>query len=84
MLGLYQPTEGAVFLDGVDLRQLDPADLRRNVGYVEQDTLVVLRQPSGQYRIAGSLCGRSGYRYCSRDRWSCRVSPIGIRKVMTW
>jgi ATP-binding cassette subfamily C protein LapB len=40
MLGLYQPTEGAVFLDGVDLRQLDPADLRRNVGYVEQDTLL--------------------------------------------
>jgi ATP-binding cassette subfamily C protein LapB len=40
MLGLYQPTEGAVFLDGVDLRQLDPADLRRSVGYVEQDTLL--------------------------------------------
>ncbi|MBK9019131.1 MAG: type I secretion system permease/ATPase [Sulfuritalea sp.] len=40
MLGLYQPTEGAVLLDGVDLRQLDPADLRRNVGYVEQDTLL--------------------------------------------
>lgn len=40
MLGLYQPTEGAVFLDGVNLRQLDPADLRRNVGYVEQDTLL--------------------------------------------
>jgi ATP-binding cassette subfamily C protein LapB len=40
MLGLYQPTEGAIFLDGVDLRQLDPADLRRNVGYVEQDTLL--------------------------------------------
>ncbi|MDO8789130.1 MAG: type I secretion system permease/ATPase [Sulfuritalea sp.] len=39
-LGLFQPTEGAVFLDGVDLRQLDPADLRRNVGYVEQDTLL--------------------------------------------
>ena len=40
MLGLFQPTEGAVFLDGVDLRQLDPADLRRNIGYVEQDTLL--------------------------------------------
>jgi ATP-binding cassette subfamily C protein LapB len=40
MLGLYQPTEGAILLDGVDLRQLDPADLRRNVGYVEQDTLL--------------------------------------------
>lgn len=37
LLGLYQPTAGAVSIDGVDLRQLDPADLRRNIGYVAQD-----------------------------------------------
>lgn len=37
LLGLYQPTGGAVLVDGVDLRQLDPADLRRNIGYVAQD-----------------------------------------------
>ena len=37
MLGLYQPTEGVVRIDGIDLRQLDPADLRRNVGFVGQD-----------------------------------------------
>ena len=37
LLGLYQPTEGAVTIDGVDVRQLDPADLRRNIGYVGQD-----------------------------------------------
>ncbi|MCL2523342.1 MAG: type I secretion system permease/ATPase [Betaproteobacteria bacterium] len=37
LLGLYQPSAGAVLVDGVDLRQLDPADLRRNIGYVSQD-----------------------------------------------
>ena len=37
MLGLYQPTAGAVRIDGIDLRQLDPADLRRNVGFVGQE-----------------------------------------------
>ncbi|MDR2837714.1 MAG: type I secretion system permease/ATPase [Azonexus sp.] len=37
LLGLYQPSGGAVLVDGVDLRQLDPADLRRNIGYVAQD-----------------------------------------------
>ena len=37
MLGLYQPTDGVVRIDGIDLRQLDPADLRRNVGFVGQD-----------------------------------------------
>jgi ATP-binding cassette subfamily C protein LapB len=36
ILGLYRPTSGAVLADGVDLRQIDPAELRRQVGYVEQ------------------------------------------------
>ncbi len=37
MIGLYEPEEGAVLMDGTDVRQIDPADLRRNVGYVAQD-----------------------------------------------
>ena len=37
LLGLYQTTSGAVMIDGVDVRQLDPADLRRNIGYIAQD-----------------------------------------------
>ncbi|MBC7132934.1 MAG: type I secretion system permease/ATPase [Roseovarius sp.] len=37
ILGLYQPREGTVMLDGIDLRQIDPGDLRRNVGAVLQD-----------------------------------------------
>ena len=37
VMGLYQPTDGAVLLDGIDLRQLDPADVRRNLGCVSQD-----------------------------------------------
>lgn len=35
--GLYQPTEGRVDADGVDLRQIDPADWRAAVGFVGQD-----------------------------------------------
>ncbi len=37
ILNLYEVEEGAVRVDGVDIRQLDPADLRRNIGYVPQD-----------------------------------------------
>ncbi len=40
ILGLYQPTEGKVLVDGVDLRQLDPADLRQQVGYVPQEAVL--------------------------------------------
>ncbi|MET0382153.1 MAG: type I secretion system permease/ATPase [Burkholderiaceae bacterium] len=39
-MGLFQPTAGAVLVDGIDLRQMDPADLRRNMGYVSQDVLL--------------------------------------------
>ena len=34
---LYEPSEGAILLDGIDMRQIDPADIRRNIGYVGQD-----------------------------------------------
>lgn len=37
VLGLYQPTEGAILIDGIDLRQIDPAQLRRAAGFVSQD-----------------------------------------------
>ncbi|WP_271911176.1 type I secretion system permease/ATPase [Vreelandella alkaliphila] len=37
VLGFYQPTSGAVLVDGVDIRQLDPLQLRRHIGYVPQD-----------------------------------------------
>jgi ATP-binding cassette subfamily C protein LapB len=37
LLGLYQPTEGEVLADGIDIRQIDPTDLRRNIGAVLQD-----------------------------------------------
>jgi ATP-binding cassette, subfamily C, bacterial LapB len=40
IMGLYQPTEGAVLVDGTDLRQLDPADVRRNQAYVSQDVML--------------------------------------------
>ena len=36
-LGLYQPQEGAVKFGGVDIRQMDPTDLRSRIGYVSQD-----------------------------------------------
>ncbi|NVB37920.1 ABC transporter ATP-binding protein [Pseudenhygromyxa sp. WMMC2535] len=34
---LYQPSEGRVLLDGLDLREWDPAQLRRRVGVIFQD-----------------------------------------------
>jgi ATP-binding cassette subfamily C protein LapB len=36
LINLYVPTSGSVQIDGTDVRQIDPGDLRRNVGAVQQ------------------------------------------------
>ncbi len=36
LINLYQPDSGSVQLDGTDVRQIDPGDLRRSVGAVQQ------------------------------------------------
>ena len=38
MSGLYTPLGGAVLIDGVDIRQIDPTAFRDKIGYVGQDT----------------------------------------------
>jgi ATP-binding cassette subfamily C protein LapB len=37
MAGLYAPLAGSVRLDGVDIQQLEPADVRSYIGYVGQE-----------------------------------------------
>ncbi len=37
LLGLYEPTSGDILIDGIDIKQINPADLRRNISYVAQD-----------------------------------------------
>lgn len=36
LVNLYQPDDGAILLDNTDVRQIDPGDLRRSVGAVQQ------------------------------------------------
>ncbi|MGD9916777.1 MAG: ATP-binding cassette domain-containing protein [Paenirhodobacter sp.] len=37
LAGIYEPSGGRILLDGVDIGQLHPRDLRRAVGYLSQD-----------------------------------------------
>ncbi|WP_425073389.1 type I secretion system permease/ATPase [Sagittula sp. S175] len=38
LLGLVSPKAGRILIDGIDLRAVDPGDLRRNIGVQLQDT----------------------------------------------
>ncbi|RUM90195.1 MAG: type I secretion system permease/ATPase [Thiomicrospira sp.] len=37
ILGFYHVDSGSILIDGIDITQLDPAELRRNINYVPQD-----------------------------------------------
>ena len=69
---LLDPTAGAVLLDGHDLRTLDPAELRRQIGFVPQETFLfsatiadniafgVESSTPEQIRRAAEMAGLSG------------------------
>jgi ATP-binding cassette, subfamily C, bacterial LapB len=40
IMNFYEPAEGAILINGTDLNQIDPTDLRRNISYVPQDVLL--------------------------------------------
>ncbi len=40
LINLYEPTDGAVLIDSVDLRQYHPSDIRRGIGFVMQDVVL--------------------------------------------
>jgi ATP-binding cassette subfamily B protein len=69
---LFDPTAGAVLVDGIDVRRRDPAELRRQIGFVPQETFLfsstvaaniafgVDSATDAQVRRAAELAGLSG------------------------
>ncbi|MBO6944266.1 type I secretion system permease/ATPase [Altererythrobacter sp.] len=41
MIGLYPPTSGLVLIDGTDIRQLSPSELRTKIGALLQDNVLL-------------------------------------------
>lgn len=52
----YDPTSGRILLDGIDLRRLDPAELRRRVAVVAQDSPVMAGTIAANIRLARPEC----------------------------
>jgi ATP-binding cassette subfamily B protein len=51
---LYDPSEGRILLDGYDLREYDPAELRQEIGVIFQD-FVRFQLPAGQNLAVGRI-----------------------------
>ena len=68
---LIEPTSGTVFIDGVDLRTLDPVQLRRGIGYVIQAVgLFPHLTIAANIGVVPSLLG------WERDRIAARVDEL--------
>ncbi|PSJ40189.1 type I secretion system permease/ATPase [Zobellella endophytica] len=59
LVGLYRPTEGAIRIDGIDIGQLQPAALRRNIGCVPQDVTLFFGSIRDNIVIANPLADES-------------------------
>ncbi|MDY7561139.1 type I secretion system permease/ATPase [Pseudomonas sp. CCC3.2] len=73
LMGFYAPEEGQLLLDGLDLRQLDVADLRQQIGYVAHDLPL----------LAGSLRDNLtlGARYISDARMLEVADMTGVSEL---
>jgi len=68
LLKLYEPQSGSILIDGIDIKQLDPADLRKSIGYIPQE--IHLFQGTIKENILNN------YRYYT-DEEMIEVSKIG-------
>ncbi|WP_152228221.1 type I secretion system permease/ATPase [Pseudomonas sp. SCB32] len=73
LMGFYQPEEGQILVDGLDLRQIDVADLRQQIGYVAHDLPL----------LAGSLRDNLtlGARYISDARMLEVAEMTGVSEL---
>ncbi len=74
LMGFYEPEEGQILLDNLDLRQLDIADLRQQLGYVAHDLPL----------LAGSLRDNLtlGARYVSDARMLEVAEMTGVSELV--
>lgn len=55
LLGLYQVSEGSVWIDGLDMNQMDPADIRHCIGYVPQDVYLFFGSVRDNIMMSGGF-----------------------------
>lgn len=61
---LYEPQQGRILLDGVDIRELPLAELRRQLGVVLQDTFLFSGTVADNLRLGADISNASLARHC--------------------
>ena len=76
----YDPTAGRVTLDGLDLRQVRLADLRRAMGYVPQEGFLFSSFAHGKATVADNI--RFGRPEATREEVEAAARAIGADQVI--
>ena len=76
ILGLYKPSEGNIFIDGIHIEQLDISEVRQAIGYIPQDIELL----SGSIYDNITLGVHSPQKKCSvRCRKNVWIKPVSRR-----
>ena len=66
ILGIYQPQAGTIRIDDIDLRQRDPINLRKAIGYVPQDFSLFYGTIAQNLRLADPTASMSDLQEAAR------------------
>jgi len=78
LAGLYQPQAGSVLLDGLDIRQMTPAELRLAVSYAPQNRHLFHGTIAQNLRLAASTASEEDLRR-SLDEAGALEDVLGLR-----
>jgi ATP-binding cassette subfamily B protein len=68
---LLDPSEGCVLIDGVDIRQFDPEQLRRQIGFVPQESILFSATLADNIAFGVDECPRE------KVRWAAEIAGLG-------
>jgi len=81
----YDPSNGRILLDGVDLRDADPADIRQRIAMVPQDTVIFAASARDNLRYGNWNAGEEQLWQAARDANAedfLRALPEGLDTFM--
>ncbi len=73
LLGFYEPQKGRILIGGVDARQIPVEEIRRVIGYVQQDIFLFAGDVASNIRLTSSL---------SENEVRAAADRIGVHRII--
>lgn len=67
LMGLYQPQAGKILIDGFDVRQMNPIELRQSIGYAPQNCQLFFGTVAQNMRLVNPLASDDDLAWAARQ-----------------